>query len=162
MEGSEGFEEFFRLHFSRLVGALGLYCGDPDLADDAAQEAMVRACTRWSKVSRLDSPESWVFCVGRNILRSHFRRLKMMRRHRERLIGQPADIPSISEKLALEEFVQALPERQRTILILRYYLDLSVLETADALAWPEGTVKTLTRSGIGNLRETFAQAIREE
>ena len=47
-----------------------------------------------------------------------------------------------------------LPVRQRTALVLRYFADLSVAETADAMQCPQGTVKTLTREAILALRKT--------
>jgi predicted RNA polymerase sigma factor len=48
-----------KLEYQRLVGMLGLYCGDADVAEDLTQEALIRLCQNWRKVSRMDAPERW-------------------------------------------------------------------------------------------------------
>ena len=60
--------------------------------------------------------------------------------------------PDAAEVLDLRREVAALPARERDAVICRYYLDLSVIDTADVLGCPENTVKTLTRRGLELLR----------
>src|SRR5688500_17429750 len=55
----EVFAEFCRREHQRLVGALGLYCGDFDLAEELAQEALARVWRDWATVQRKDSPAAW-------------------------------------------------------------------------------------------------------
>jgi RNA polymerase sigma-70 factor (ECF subfamily) len=61
-------------------------------------------------------------------------------------------MPDIAEEVAIRGAVARLPRRQRAVLILRYFGDLSIRETADTLQLPEGTVKTLSRTAIERLR----------
>lgn len=141
----------------RLVGLLSLYCGDAYVGEEMAQETIVRVCRDWRKVRQLDSPEAWVWRVAINLTNSYFRRRAAERRARERLeartnasIVQPEEAFSSSVRQA----VAALPARQKTALVLRFYLDLSVSQTAELMNCAEGTVKALTHKGISTLRES--------
>jgi RNA polymerase sigma-70 factor, ECF subfamily len=136
----------------RLVGALSLYTGDAELAQDLAQEAIARVCREWRKVRRLDEPGAWVHRVARNLAHSHFRRVGVGRRAVERM--RPSDVVGqTDDAVATRVVVAALPERERDAVVLRYYLGYSVRETAEALGCPEGTVKTLTHRAITRLRD---------
>jgi RNA polymerase sigma factor (sigma-70 family) len=143
---------FCTAEWSRLVGALSLYTGDADLAQDLAQEAVARLCRDWRKVRRLDAPEAWLHRVARNLAHSHFRRLGAARRATERVLPA-ATVAGTDDAVATRAVIAALPERERDAIVLRYYLGYSVRETAAALACPEGTVKTLTHRAIGRLRD---------
>jgi len=143
---------FCTAEWSRLVGALSLYTGDADLAQDLAQEAVARLCRDWRKVRRLDAPDAWLHRVARNLAHSHFRRLGAGRRATERVL--PAGtLSGTDDAVATRAVIAALPERERDAIVLRYYLGYSVRETAVALGCPEGTVKTLTHRAIGRLRD---------
>lgn len=135
----------------RLVGAVGLFCGDVDLAEDVAQETLARVCRDWEKVARLDRPEAWAMRVAFNLVRSHFRRRKTARKAAARLSVREWHEDSPSDGELLRE-LRKLPERQRQAIILRYYFDLPIREIGDAMDCPEGTVKTLVHKGLRNLR----------
>lgn len=60
-------EAFCADAFPRLVGALALHTGDLHLAEELAQEALLRACRKWSHVGRLESPGGWAYRVGVNL-----------------------------------------------------------------------------------------------
>ena len=138
----------------RLVGSLSLFTGDGDLAQELAQETLARVCRDWRKVSNLDAPGAWAHRVALNLARSHFRHRSVARRHRDRLAtAVVAHDPDTATVLAVRNAVSQLPVRQRTALVLRYFADLSVAETAEAMRCPEGTVKTLTRQAILALRQ---------
>jgi RNA polymerase sigma factor (sigma-70 family) len=119
---------------------------------------MVRAFVHWSKMERVSSPDGWLFCVGRNYLNSYFRRRRLAMRSR---LPEPGDEEAGAsiDRIWLRDFVQSLPSKQRVVLILRFFLDLSVAQTSDVLGWPEGTVKTLTRQGVARLREKVASEV---
>jgi RNA polymerase sigma-70 factor (ECF subfamily) len=144
--------EFCGAEWPRLVGALSLYTGDAELAQDLAQEAVARLCREWRKVRRLDAPSAWLHRVARNLAHSHFRRAGVGRRAAEQM--RPPDVVhQTDDAVATRVVVAALPERERDALVLRYYLGYSVRETAEALGCPEGTVKTLTHRAITRLRD---------
>lgn len=143
--------EFVGSFGPRLVGSLILFCGDRELAEDLAQEALARAIEHWSRVSALTAPEAWTYRTAFNLARSSFRRRAVERRHRGRLaLANP--LPDASDAVAVRATVRALPERQRAVIVARYYLDLNVAETARMLRCREGTVKAHTFKAIANLR----------
>jgi RNA polymerase sigma factor (sigma-70 family) len=146
---------FCRQEWPRLVGSLSLFTGDGDLAQELAQETLARVCRDWRKVSNLDSPGAWAHRVALNLARSHYRHRAVARRYRNR-VGSPEriDAPDTATVIAVRQAVATLPLRQRTALVLRYFADFSVSETAEAMRCPEGTVKTLTRQAILTLRRT--------
>jgi RNA polymerase sigma-70 factor (sigma-E family) len=140
----------------RLVGMLGLHCGDVDVAEELAQDAIAKACWNWRRVRTMDAPEAWLYRVAVNLATSYFRRRAAERRARARLheMGEPPHAPAASEQaLAVREAVASLPRRQRTALVLRYYLDLSLAETARLMDCSEGTVKAATHKAVASLRK---------
>lgn len=138
----------------RLVGALGYYTGDADLAEELAQDALLRACRDWDHVQTLDSPAAWVHRVAINLANSAFRR-RAARRRADRRVDVPPDHhedPDSAAAVSLRTAIAALPDNMKTVLVLRYFADCSVRDVADDLRVPEGTVKTLTRRAIERLR----------
>ena len=148
---------FCRELHPRLVSALALHCGDRDVASELAQEALARVWERWSSVSQMDAPEAWAYRVAFNLAASRYRRRSAERRARTRL--GPADEqvhePDATDALAVRAAVASLPPRQRAAVILRYFADLSVDQTAEALQCAPGTVKSLTSQAIASLRDRF-------
>lgn len=152
--------ELCRHEHARLVGLLALYVGDRAIAEDLAQEALVRLHQHWPRVRSLASPHAWVSTVALNLARSWWRRRYAEQRanrrvgtgHDEQPRAEPEDV------LAIRAAVAALPPRQRSALVLRYYAGLSVEETATALGCAMGTVKSLTHSAINSLRLALSDA----
>lgn len=147
----------------RLVGALHLYTGDRDLAGELAQEALARACRDWAKVARMDAPGAWVHRVALNLAHSYFRRRGAERRARARLTRErrPAETDP-ADAIALRGAITRLPRRQRQAVVLRYYTQLSVAETATAMGCRPGTVRALTSQGLDGLRAHLATDEPEE
>ncbi|MCU1462654.1 MAG: sigma-70 family polymerase sigma factor [Acidimicrobiales bacterium] len=151
-----------RLH-PRLVGTLTLHCGDPDVASEIAQEALARAWERWDRVRASESPEAWVFRVAFNLTASRFRRRRRERAAMDRITSRrpPAHRTDAIDALAVRTAVRALPPRQRAALVLRYFADLTVDDTAMAMRCAPGTVKSLTSKAIGALRDELAVDLEE-
>jgi RNA polymerase sigma factor (sigma-70 family) len=155
VEGA-GLREFCAVEYPRLLGSLTLYCGDRAVAEELAQEALARACISWSKVRRMDAPGAWVNRVAINLANSHFRRKGAERRAQEKLEARAERAAPHQDhdlEMILRREVAALPRRQRAALVLRYFGDMSVSATADALGVPEGTIKRLTHDAIAALRK---------
>ena len=148
----------------RLVGLLALYTGDRPVAEDLAQEALLRLHDRWDQVRAMPSPRAWLSAVAINLARSWWRRRyaeqRAYRRHGAAPVSEPAAEPA--DVLAVRRAVAALPLRQRAALVLRYYGGLSLGETAAALRCADGTVKSLTHKAIARLRADLDDAEREE
>lgn len=135
----------------RLVGMLGLYCGDRDVAEDLAQEALIRLCRDWRKVRKLDAPDRWLHRVAINLAHSHYRRKTIERRALSILGDRPPRRDVKDADIETLELLTNLPHRQKAALLLHYYLDLPVREVAQVMEIPEGTVKTLIHRGTRTL-----------
>ena len=137
MPDDSAFATFYATSYPRLVGQVFAVTGDLADAEDAVQEAFVRASARWGKVCRYDHPEAWVR-----------RALTMRRRARRRLaalnrLGTPAPAPPLTvDAVALAEALRQLPARQRQAVVLHHGLGLPVDEVAGQLGVPAGTVKS--------------------
>ncbi|MEA2844589.1 MAG: hypothetical protein QOJ69_2260 [Actinomycetota bacterium] len=147
-------ERFCQREFPHLVGLLGLYCGDRSTAEDLAQETLARVWQRWERVSRLDAPELWARRVALNLANSWFRRRAAAGRAVARLAGQlhPGVVMVGTADVDLQSVLAGLAPRQRAVLVLRFYEDLSVSDTARAMRCREGAVKALTAQGLDALR----------
>ena len=145
---------FCAAEYPRLLGSLSLYCGRADLAEEFAQDALERACMRWGEVSAMERPGAWVYRVAINLANSRFRRL-VAERHAYRRHGATADryvVPDVAAAVEVREAVAALPPRTRAAVVLRYFADMTVEESAVAMGCAEGTVRSLTYKGLDALR----------
>jgi RNA polymerase sigma-70 factor (sigma-E family) len=150
------FAEFFTGAWPRLYRtALGI-TGDAGAAEDALQSAFAKAYAAWSRVRRADQPEAYVRrMVVNEIIGSHRYGWRRRERPHER-IEPPGAVPSpergIVERDAVWAAVQALPVRQRAVIVLRYYEDLSEEQIAEVLRCSRGTVKSQASAALTNLR----------
>jgi RNA polymerase sigma-70 factor (ECF subfamily) len=156
---------FYADQYPRVTGALVLFTGSREVAEELAQEAFVKACQHWERVRALDASGAWVHRVAINLAISRGRRRNTERRLHDRLRAerladagldgtQPGRAPAATPlgddvRLAL----LGLPPDERATAVLRFYGDFSVAETARVLECPEGTVKTRTRRALALLRE---------
>jgi RNA polymerase sigma-70 factor (ECF subfamily) len=153
VDRDRGAEEFCRLLWPRLAASMSYLTGDVGAGEDLAQEALIRACARWRRVSRLDNAEAWTYRVAINLARSRHRRREAERRAYAQLpptTGVATD--GLADALAVRTAVAALPERMRAALVLRYFADLPVDAVAEILDCAPGTVKSLTSQAIDKLR----------
>jgi RNA polymerase sigma-70 factor (sigma-E family) len=161
-DGDEAFSAFVTLHYRRLVGVLA-FGSDVASAEELAQDALVRLYERWSEVSTMAAPWGWLCTVALNLQRSSWRRALAHRRalHRHGVPREEGDAPEQDEVLAIRAAVVSLPMRQRHVVILRFYAQLSVAETAEQLGIAQGTVKSLTNRAVASLRSSFSLEIEE-
>ena len=135
------------------MGALALYCGDPDVAAEVAQEALVRAVRDWPKVGQMRNPGAWVHRVGMNLTSSWYRRRGAERRAVQRAGAALAGTsPDATESAAVRAAIAALPERQRRVIILRFFVGATVTEAAEALGATEQATAALTYRAVQQLR----------
>src|SRR5512132_3944892 len=103
--------EFLHTSYPRLVAAVALTSGSRPAAEDAVQEALLRAWERSEKGEEIDSLEGWVTTVALNLARSGLRRIRSERRARARLPGPPAgELPS-ADRLDVDRALATLPRR---------------------------------------------------
>ena len=156
--------EFCRAEHRRLVGALSLYCGDRHLAEELAQDAIVRVIDNWNHVQRLQSPSAWAHRVAINLANSYLRRRFAERRATRRLQSRPRadhDPPDTPTAITVRAAVAALPKRERAVVVLRFFADFSVRDVSQLLAMPEGTVKTLSARALNALRAAGLNDLQE-
>ncbi len=149
----EAFERLWRAEYAQVLRTAYLITGDREEASDVAQEAFARAYERWRTVAALDRPGAWVQRVAANLAISWRRRERVRRR-----TPQPA-IEAFSQDLPEPELMRALralPPAQRAAVVLRYYTDQSIEETARALGKRPGTIRALTSQGVQRLRELLS------
>jgi RNA polymerase sigma-70 factor, ECF subfamily len=125
-----------------VVNAVALASGSYSVAEDAVQEALVRAWMRSERGERVESLPAWVAAVALNQTRSGWRRAMAERRARHRLPGGPGGAAEPSgDHVDVARALATLPRRQREVAVLRYLLEMSTAEVASALEIGEGTVK---------------------
>lgn len=160
VEGSEEFSAFVTTRYSSLLRFGYVLSGNADVAQDLVQDALERTGAAWSRITRKDAPEAYVRRAMVNGFTSTWRR-----RRREWLTGDVPELAAtpVDPDDALWPLLLALPPRQRAVLVLRFYEDLSESETARVLGVVPGTVKSQTSKGLAALRTalTRQQANRE-
>jgi RNA polymerase sigma-70 factor, ECF subfamily len=154
----EEFTDFYSASFRRIVGQLYAMTGDHAEAQDAVQEAFVRA---WAHRARLDagqgSPEAWVRATAWNIAVSRWHRARAGRRLLRSQSPPVADAPS-PDHVALIDALRRLPAEQRRAIVLYHLCDLSVAEVAAETGAPIGTVKARLARGRAALAPYLRQA----
>ena len=148
------FEEFVAASADRLVRSAYLLCGDRGDAEDIVQTALLRTARRW-RVAR-HAPEAYAHRVVVNLAKDRWRNLA--RRPVVAPIDDvdpPAAVSVVDGVLDRDELLRAaaqLPPGQRAVLVLRFFDDLPVDETAAALGCSPGTVKSQTSRALERLR----------
>ena len=148
----EEFTSFYATSFPRLVGQLYAMTGDQAEAQDAVQEAFVRAWVRRSKIDRDQAPEAWVRVTAWRIAASRWRRA----RNGARLMLLAARPESTEEpdsgRVAFVDALRKLPAEQRRALVLYHLCDLTVDQIAAETGVQPGTVKARLARGRQMLR----------
>lgn len=157
MPADDGFDAFCREAYPRVVGALSHLCGEPAVAEELAQEALIRAHQRWSRVRTLSSPVGWTVHVGANLARSHLRRRAVARRLLPSQAGPDRhDDPDGAEAVAVRRAVAALPAAQREAVVLRHVTGLSASGIGELTGVDAATVRKRTERGLAALRTALA------
>jgi RNA polymerase sigma-70 factor (ECF subfamily) len=149
------FDGWYRGYHPVLVAALTVVAGDGSVASDAADEALVRAYERWSRVETMSSPEAWTYTVGVNLLRRRARRAAIEERfmhRRQRQLG------SLELRPEVWDAVRRLPARQREAIALRYLLDLPEKQVADVMGVAVGTASAT----LATARRALAAALQDD
>ncbi len=158
----DSFDEFFAATWSRLYRTAYAVAGDHASAEDALQSAFARAYSSWRRVSRVDHPEAYVRRMVVNEILDQRRRAWWRReRPRAETPETPADGADltgdlVADRASLWAAVRDLPPRQRAVIVLRYYEDLTEREIAEILGCAPGTVKSQASDALATLRRLAA------
>jgi RNA polymerase sigma-70 factor (sigma-E family) len=130
-------------------------CGDWDNADDLVQTTLTKLYVAWHRVSSKNGPDAYAHRILANAV-IDARRRPWRREVSAESLEEREDFAASStqsdNRLDISQALAQLPARQRVTLVLRFWVDASVAETADALGCSAGTVKSQTARGLDNLR----------
>jgi RNA polymerase sigma-70 factor (sigma-E family) len=150
------FEEFAAARLPGLLRFAAALTGDRGVAEDLAQEVLIRAHAQWHRIGSLDRPEYYVRKMILNEFLSWRRRSWRLvpagRGHEVDRRQTPDHAEGYAERDALTAELAKLPPRQRAVLALRYYEGLSDHEIADALGCTPGTVRGYASRALAAMR----------
>ncbi|MFG3710598.1 SigE family RNA polymerase sigma factor [Micromonospora sp. NPDC047730] len=159
-DGRDGYVTFVECHQHRLLRAAYLVCGNRHQAEDLLQDALLKLALRWPTVRHGD-PAAYVRAILYRDAVSWWRR-----RRREWLSAYPPERAAQEGdgalRLALRDALDHLPPRQRAVLVLRYFEDLTEAATAEALGVTVGTVKSQCHAALRRLREVAPELGRDD
>jgi RNA polymerase sigma-70 factor (sigma-E family) len=154
LDGPEGFSDYVAGQRSALVRLAYLLTGDVHAAEDLVQTALVRVWPRWARASKGPNVHAYV----RKTLLTVF--LNWPRRLPSRNVSDPDfeledprnAFQQVDEAELVMRYLRQLPPRQRAVIVMRYYADLSEADAADLLGCATGTVKSQTAKALAKLR----------
>ena len=153
--------ELFNVHYVRLVRTARLLVDDQETAEDVVMEAFTALFRRWTTIRDANDAYGYLRSCVVNGARSQLRRRKVVRLHEVAVEAPPAgpDVAAAgSARATAIALLRTLPLRQRQVLVLRYFLDLSEAEIADALGISPGSVKTHAARGLSALAHVLEAA----
>ena len=149
-------EQLYAAHYRRLVRLSVLLVGDPETAEEVVQDSFVAMHGRWRSLREPDHGLAYLRQTVVNRSRSVLRHRGVRARH---VPSSSPDLPGADEDVLVNErrtvvldALRALPGRQREVLALRYYLDLSEADIAETLGISRGAVKSHASRGVAALR----------
>jgi len=150
------FSEFAHSRWRGLVRLGYAVTGDRDLAQDLAQTALANAYASWPRVRKADDPDAYLRRIVLNAHRGSFRKRRVTERLTEyppdTLVPVPDPASQHGDRATVIAALGTLPRRQREVLVLRYWLDLTEAQTAATLGCSVGNVKSLASRGLSKLR----------
>ncbi len=161
-EHDEAFSEFVAARSRHLLQAAYLLTGDRHRAEDLLQTALTRAYLRWDRIES-DDPEGY---VRRTLTNAHIDwwRRKPWREEPTEVLPEtvvPDTAAAYDVRSVVLSALDRLSRRQRAVVVLRYYEDLSEAEIASILGCSPGTVKSAASRAMATLRPVLA-GVREE
>lgn len=154
------FREFMRARWPVMVRLAYGLTGDQGHAEDVAQAAFARAYASWPRVRRSGDPDAYVRQIVVNQNRNRFRKHRVAERLTDSLpesgavgVARTDTTRDYDERSALITALQRLGPRQRAVIVLRYWMDLTEQETAVALNCSVGTVKSQASRALATLRQ---------
>jgi len=157
------FAEYFAARSGAMRGTAFLLCGDWHRAEDLVQVTFTKLYLAWKRIARHEVIDSYTRQI---LVRTFVSDTRLGRYRRERFAdGSPEPesppVGSPEDRMVVLEALEHVPPRQRAVLVLRYWEDLSVEETARALKCTTGTVKSQAARGLQTLRGRLADEYQE-
>lgn len=159
-EDEADFRSFAASRMRDLRRTAYLLCGDWHHADDVAQTVLTKLYSNWNKIQERERVDAYVRTM---LVRATFERRRRFWWRRELSSAQLPDTATdvdahVEDRLVLLDALGKMAPRQRAVLVLRFWEDLDVAETAATLGCSEGTVKSQTARGLTTLRALLADS----
>ncbi|WP_203791643.1 SigE family RNA polymerase sigma factor [Paractinoplanes rishiriensis] len=150
---------FVRARYGSLLRTAFLLCGDRGKAEDLVQTTLAKTVVVWSRLQRSEGIDRYVQRVLVNTFVTSTRRRSWWERPLGRLVESqaPDEYMGVEQRDLLRRALEGLPARQRAVVVLRFYEDLSEQDTARALGCSVGTVKSLSSRGLQTLRKQWVE-----
>ena len=159
MNVDQDFAEFVAARWSALYRLSYLLTGSPAAAEDLLQTSLEKAYVRWSRIVGMEHAEAYVRRMIANTYLSGRRRAWVREEPRDRVPETATSVEgALLDRALLWPLVCALPARQRAVIVLRYYEDLSEADIATTLGCAPGTVKSQSSAAMKALRRGLAAA----
>jgi RNA polymerase sigma-70 factor (sigma-E family) len=153
------FTEFVHASWASLYRTAYLMLGDRAEAEDLVQTTLAKTYASWSKVRDVGAAPGYARTVLVNTAASWFRKKSWRNERPTANLPDWAHETDPSDRPAVVDALAQLPPRQRAVIVLRYYEDLSVAQTAYALGCSDGTVKSQTSDALNRLRVLLGDAV---
>ncbi|GAA0904373.1 sigma-70 family RNA polymerase sigma factor [Virgisporangium aurantiacum] len=160
MATTDDFHTFVAARLDRWRRSAYLMCDDWHLADDLVGDAVMRVCQHWSRVRRSDNPDAYAQKILARCWLTERRRAWWRRERTTGTVPETGPVTAhrqderVIDRLPLAQLLETLGPRQRAAVILRYYLDYSVEETAGILGVTPSTVRGQCTRALEQLRNT--------
>ncbi len=155
----EEFAELVEAAWPGLYRTAYLLLGEHQLAEDLVQSSLAKTYAAWGKVREPGAARGYARVVLANTAASWFRRRSWRNELPSATLPERATASEPSDRPAVLAALATLPPRQRAVVVLRYFDDLSVREVAAALGVSEGTVKSQTSAALVKLRVQLGDAV---
>jgi len=160
----EDFEAWVRARSGTLARTAYLLTGDVHLAEDLLQDTLARVADHWRGMTRSGGPDAYARRVMHNLSIDRWRRRavrprELLNAEHPELRGPGDDAEAVDRRLVLRAALARLTPKQRAVLSLRFYEDLTEVQTADALGVSPNTVKSQTRVALQRLRDLAPDAL---
>lgn len=156
------FARYFDERAHSLRATAYLLCGDWHHAEDIAQAALLKLYLAWPRLARHDVLDAYARKI---VLRTFLSENRRVWRKREKLTDEPPERPAetagTEQEMLVRHALSGIAPKQRAVLVLRYFEDLSVEETAAALGCSTGNVKSQSARGLTTLRNRLGPHFSE-
>jgi len=151
------FREYVAARMVALRRSAYLICGDWQVAEDAVAVALAKLYVHWVRASASTNLDAYVRRILMRSIVDEWRRPWRRESPVEYVVPTNAHPPPNEDRMLLIGALAKMPPRRRAVLVLRFFEDLSVEETAEALGINEGTVKSQTARGLAAMRELLPE-----
>jgi RNA polymerase sigma-70 factor (sigma-E family) len=152
MSTEQAYRDYVAGNLDRLRRTAYLLCGDWHLADDLTSTVLVKLLRHWKRAEAMEHRDAYVRRMLMSAWLDERRRPWRRESFTDRLPDRAARTVDSDQRLDVLSLLAGLPPRRRAVLVLRYFCDLSVEETAQALGCSEGTVKSQAARALESLR----------